>query len=212
MKAIKQAIAKIPLKRPHQWERIGSAGDIADSTVFKCRVCGIHATCNGTPDDKQYPSCKYVTERPKGPIPKPIPKPISSESPGIEPPFQATYKRRVGHTMKIEKTFTANIYVGLRRGYTGDVCSVHSVRVWLKNFCDSNKVGVTLTETEFLYVDGGEPGVIVGLIQYPRFPRPVEELKATALNIALGLMTLCQQERVSIVFSDETVMLEKEPS
>ena len=31
----------------------------------------------------------------------------------------------------------------------------------------------------------------------------------TAIAIAEGLMELCEQERVSIVFSDETIMLEK---
>jgi len=34
--------------------------------------------------------------------------------------------------MKIEKTLTANVYVGLKRGYSSSVCSVHSVRVWLE--------------------------------------------------------------------------------
>ncbi len=110
---------------------------------------------------------------------------------------------------KSEITFTASIYVGTRHGYFGDVTPVDKIRKWLQDFCNEIKLGVTLTQTEFIYVDGAEPGVIVGLINYPRFPKPIKEIKENAIAIAQGLMDLCVQERVSVVFSDETVMLEK---
>lgn len=110
--------------------------------------------------------------------------------------------------MKNLPTFTANIYLGLRHGYTGVYSTVEDVRQWLQNFCNDVKLGVTLTPTEFIYVDGSEPGVIIGLIKYPRLPKPVGFIKNEALAIAGGLMKLCHQERVSVVFSDETVMLE----
>lgn len=110
--------------------------------------------------------------------------------------------------MKSNPTFTANIYVGLRHGYTDQQSSVDEVRQWLQNYCNEVKLGVTLTPTEFIYVDGGEPGVIVGLIQYPRFPKPIDSIKNNAFTIAKGLMELCHQERVSIVYPNETVMLE----
>jgi len=111
--------------------------------------------------------------------------------------------------MKVCETFTANIYLGLKAGYDGEETSVDVVRRWLEVYCNEVKLGVTLTKTEFIYVDGGEPGVIVGLINYPRFPKPVSEIKTTALVIAQGLLNLCSQERVSVVFSDITVMVEK---
>jgi hypothetical protein len=107
--------------------------------------------------------------------------------------------------MKSNETFTASIYVGTRHGYS----DVDEIRQWLQEFCNDVRLGVTLTPTEFIYVDGGEPGVIVGLINYPRFPKPIKEIKENAVAIAQGLMELCEQERVSIVFSDETIMLEK---
>lgn len=112
--------------------------------------------------------------------------------------------------MKRLDTFTANIYLGLQHGYSGEFSTVEEVRAWLQNYCNEQKLGVTLTPTEFIYVDGGEPGVIVGLINYPRFPKSVETIKYMALIIAQGLMRLCHQERVSVVFSDETIMVEKE--
>lgn len=112
--------------------------------------------------------------------------------------------------MRKNETFTASIYVGLRHGYSGELSSSDEVRQWLQKYCNEVKLGLTFTQTEFIYVDGGEPGVIIGLINYPRFPSSIEEIKTKALAIAKGLMELCHQERVSVVFSDETVMLEKE--
>lgn len=110
--------------------------------------------------------------------------------------------------MKKNTTFIANIYVGLQHGYSGSFVSVHEVRDWVQQYCNQKKLGVTFTQTEFIYVDGGEPGLIVGLINYPRFPSSIEEIKEKAIEIAQGLIKLCHQERISIVFSDETIMLE----
>ena len=111
---------------------------------------------------------------------------------------------------KENATFFANIYVGTRHGYSGDCSSIDEIRQWLQKFCNDVKLGVTLTQTEFIYVDGGEPGVIVGLINYPRFPKTISDIKNIAITIAQGLMELCHQERLSIVCSDETIMLEKD--
>lgn len=119
--------------------------------------------------------------------------------------------------MKTSATFTANIYVGLKHGYDDAKSSyrkkhtsIEEVREWVQDYCNKVKLGVTLTPTEFIYVDGNEPGVIIGLIQYPRFPQPTEFIEFNALAIARGLMKLCSQERVSIIFPDQTVMLEKD--
>lgn len=111
--------------------------------------------------------------------------------------------------MKVVDTFTANIYVGLRHGYSGNLSSINEVREWVQKYCNKVKLGATLTPTEFIYVDGREPGVIIGLINYPRFPSTKHQIWVHAQAIAKGLMELCHQERISIVFSDETIMLER---
>lgn len=112
--------------------------------------------------------------------------------------------------MKKNPTFTASIYLGLRHAYGEKISSVDEIRSWLQVYCNEIKIGVTLTQTEFIYVDGGEPGVIIGLINYPRFPQPIDKIKEHALVIAKCLMRRYNQERVSVVFSDETIMLEKQ--
>ena len=69
---------------------------------------------------------------------------------------------------------------------------------------------VTVTPTHFRYVDGEEPGVIIGWINYPRFPREPEEIKERAFNLAKHLMMMLNQERMSITTPDETYMLERD--
>jgi len=117
--------------------------------------------------------------------------------------------------MKTVDTYTANIYVGLRPAYkkveehilksnkllVTDIC---------QKYCDDVGLGLTLTDTTFIYTDGNEPGVIVGLINYPRFPSSPSQIQETTFKLAYQLLGSLNQERLSIVFSDRTVMIEKE--
>lgn len=107
------------------------------------------------------------------------------------------------------KTFTATIYVGMLDTKTKNVNSdLEPARNLLKEYC--NKVGlcVTLTPTEFIYVDGNEPGFYVGLINYPRFPSSPETIGYHATQIAHQLMKLYNQDRVSVVCSENTWTLQ----
>lgn len=115
-------------------------------------------------------------------------------------------------TFSNANTYTINIYVGLRHGYSDIIYSIDDVRNWLQNYCNDEKFGVTLTSTEFIYVNGKEPGCIVGIIEYPRFPKGPNTLREHAVKIAKGLMILLNQDRLSIVCSDKTFMLEKSES
>lgn len=108
------------------------------------------------------------------------------------------------------RTYTAQIYVGLRLGYDGDVQDVDVARGIIQAYVNTMKLAVTLTSTEFIYVDGREPGIIVGLINYPRFPSTPDKIRELALELARLLQRRLGQMRVSIVFPDETVMLEAE--
>ncbi len=112
--------------------------------------------------------------------------------------------------MKIHhvETYWANIYVGLMAGYNSKkVFTIDSIKNILQEYMNQNKMAVTLTPTNFIYVDGREPGVIVGLINYPRFPSTREEIIDKAGVLAVFLKEKLLQERVSIVFPDHTVML-----
>ena len=67
---------------------------------------------------------------------------------------------------------------------------------------------MTITKTKFMYVDGDEVGWIIGIINYPRFPEGDESLKEKTLKLADILLHECHQKRCSVVFLDETIMLE----
>lgn len=121
--------------------------------------------------------------------------------------------------MKTVNTYTATIYVGTREQYTPNVSSVQMAREWLHEYVNRTGLCVTLTPTDFIYTgkkrddgsitDAGEPGFIVGLINYPRFPAKPDTIREKALDIAKNLLKLHKQFKVTVVFSDETVMVEE---
>ena len=105
-------------------------------------------------------------------------------------------------------TYTAQIFVGLRAGYSEEVHSLDDVREVCRAYVNSVGLCVTVTPTEFIYVDGGEPGAVVGLINYPRFPSTPADIEFHALELARRLKEALGQNRVSVVFPHRTVMIE----
>ena len=105
------------------------------------------------------------------------------------------------------KTYWAKIHVGLRPGYKSPPLSIDIVHTVCQGFV--NKIGwcVTVTPTEYIYKDGSEPGAVVGIINYPRFPLPKRKIRKQTLELAGLLLTICRQNRVSVVFPNKTVML-----
>ena len=104
--------------------------------------------------------------------------------------------------------------MGLRPAYenTSDcILRVHRklVHERCQKYCDDIGLGLTITDTTFIYTDGDKPGVIVGLINYPRFPASKEHIQEIAFKLAEILLKDLQQERLSIMFPDVTIMIEK---
>jgi len=105
------------------------------------------------------------------------------------------------------ETITAKIYLGLREGYTEKVHTLDEVKDFLQKYVDRVGLCVTVTPTTFVYKDGREDGAVIGLINYPRFPTTREKLKQTAEEIAGLCKAEYKQNRVSIEYQDETIML-----
>jgi hypothetical protein len=105
------------------------------------------------------------------------------------------------------KSHNVQIWVGLREQYSDTLRTIYDVR----SICDTyvNEIGdcVTITPTEFRYKHGYEEGIIVGYINYPRFPRSEEEITKRALNLAERLLIGLKQERVSVTTPKKTYML-----
>lgn len=107
---------------------------------------------------------------------------------------------------KVE-TYNATIYCGLKHGYDGMIMPFEVVEGIIQDWVDKVGQCVTCTRTDYIYTKGREPGVIVGFINYPRFPSTPEEIKLRALDLSQILLRECHQMRLSIVFPDETIML-----
>lgn len=124
-------------------------------------------------------------------------------------------------------TFWANIFVGLKNVETGVIHRLDKARELCSNYVNSVGLCVTFTSTEYIYSTSplvnmkepesvvglfregytAEPGFIVGLINYPRFPAESKKIREQALVLAHILKKSMEQHRVTIMFPDETVML-----
>jgi hypothetical protein len=111
--------------------------------------------------------------------------------------------------MELCNTHVVNIFIGLRSGYTEKVFPVKVAYDICQKFCDTVKCGLTFTETQFIYVEGNEPGLIIGFINYPRFPSVPSSIESKAKDLAKLLMVELEQERCSIVCPTLTYMIEK---
>lgn len=107
-------------------------------------------------------------------------------------------------------TYEIKIYIGSKVGYNGPDQSTYDMQMRCREYCDEVGFAVTVTQTNFVYTGGEESGVIIGIINYPRFPKTPEELDEHAFTLANMLMKEFKQYRCSVVTSDYTYLLENE--
>lgn len=74
-----------------------------------------------------------------------------------------------------------------------------------QKFCDHAGLCVTVTSTSYIYTDGEQMGVIVGLINYPRFPAEPADIAIKAVRLAGLLREGLGQQSYSIQYPDATV-------
>jgi hypothetical protein len=65
-------------------------------------------------------------------------------------------------------------------------------------FCFRVGLCVTVTETTYVHSDAEEVGVIVGLINYPRFPKEPAQIEALAIELGNELREALGQESFSV--------------
>ena len=75
------------------------------------------------------------------------------------------------------------------------------------DYCDEVGFCVTVTETTYCYTGGESAGVIVGLINYPRFPKSQDEIWQHAEALAERLRVSLKQDSYSIQAPDKTVWI-----
>ena len=106
------------------------------------------------------------------------------------------------------KSYNVQIWIGLREQYSDKIHSLNDVRIICDEFVNDIKDCLTITPTEFRYVGGGEIGVIIGYIQYPRFKRSRKEILKRSLLLANLLMIGLNQIRVTVTTPYRSYMLE----
>ena len=80
----------------------------------------------------------------------------------------------------------------------------HAVRI-AQNYCDRIGFCVTVTPTRYVYTGNNEEGVIVGLINYPRFPADQETIMNHAIELGNRLLEGLDQQSFSIQNPVKTV-------
>jgi len=110
--------------------------------------------------------------------------------------------------LKIEPTFEAKISLGFREGYTDIMHNIDEVKEICQQYCNEVGLCVTITPTNFVYVNGQERGCFVGLINYPRFPDTQEHILKQALELAKLFLEKFKQLKVSIICNDKTYTIE----
>ena len=94
------------------------------------------------------------------------------------------------------ETYWARIYIAGDLAEARRICRKYT---WNEGLC------VTVTPTDYIYTGGEESGVIVEIINYPRFPGKPEEITQTAVDLGMTLMHKLYQRSFSVVTPDDTV-------
>ncbi len=110
------------------------------------------------------------------------------------------------------KSFKAEIYVGFKEFTNPEhteyiLHTLEECEQICQDYCDLVGLCVTVTPTKYIYKNGNEQGVIIGLIQYPRFPCLELEIENHALFIGRTLLEKFGQYRITINLPNEVVML-----
>jgi hypothetical protein len=113
--------------------------------------------------------------------------------------------------MRTCDNYEVKIWIGLREEYTDTFFSESDAVEIIKRWCNERKQCVSITPTRFVYVDGQEPGLIIGFINYPRFPMNKEDILARAIELGESLRKHFKQFRVSVTTPTTSYLLEDEP-
>jgi hypothetical protein len=105
------------------------------------------------------------------------------------------------------KTYSSIIYIGTWNRDTGKNLGTDKVRQVCQEYVDDVGLCVWVTEGDYIYTGGREPGCAVHLMNYPRFPSTPDEIHCHAITLGGLLIDALEQYRVSIKGPQKTVML-----
>ena len=113
------------------------------------------------------------------------------------------------------KTFQASIFIGLEYGYTqkqiNENLVIESLSELQKQLSAEKNIflSASVSKTNIVLNDQNEQHLKIDFINYPKFPLSEDIFKDEVLIIGKELMKQFEQNRILIIYTDETVMLEK---
>lgn len=113
------------------------------------------------------------------------------------------------------KTFQASIFIGLEYGYTqkqiDENLVIESLSELQKQLSAEKNIflSASVSKTNIVLNDQNEQHLKIDFINYPKFPLSEEIFKDEVLHFGKELMKQFEQNRILIIYTDETVMLEK---
>ncbi len=118
-------------------------------------------------------------------------------------------------TTKSCKTFSAQVTIGLKKNYTTEIIPINRFKEELvktqKTILEKYKVELStkIRQCEIIFLGQEEPSIELEFIQYPKFPQEEKVLKKAISELTKMMMIKLEQNRVVMVFSEETIMLEQ---
>ena len=114
------------------------------------------------------------------------------------------------YNVQIVESYNVQIWAGLRDINGMSSYEIDDVYNIVQKHVDVLGECVSITPTKFIYTNGSEDGVVVGFINYPRFPKEKEEILDRAWKLAEKLLISLSQCRVTITTPNKTFMLTNE--
>lgn len=104
--------------------------------------------------------------------------------------------------------FNARIYVGMKDAATKDYNKLYyDVYKVCQDYCNNIGWCVSLEKICYIYKNGSEMGMTVNIINYPRFPKTIEELENRTLELAKLLIVELDQCHLTVTMPNKTIML-----
>ena len=113
------------------------------------------------------------------------------------------------------KTFQASIFIGLEFGYTqkqiDENLVIESISELQKQLSAEKNIflSASVSKTNIVLNDQNEQHLKIDFINYPKFPISEEIFKDEVLHFGKELMKQFEQNRILIIYTDETSMLEQ---
>ena len=113
------------------------------------------------------------------------------------------------------KTFTAQVTIGLIKGYSGEKITMPVFKEELLTGQREIKekynvlLSAKIRQCEIVFLGQDETSIELEFIQYPKFQFEETVLKLAIVSLTEILMLKLEQNRVVIIFQDETLMLEQ---